>query len=58
VEYVYFYSVDAAGDEARRINVDFTPWKMASLNRVAWRLGVTRQSIIKMWLAECLQQGG
>ena len=45
------------GEEARRINVDFPAWMVASLDREARRLGVTRQSIIKMWLAERLQQG-
>jgi len=46
------------GEEAKRINVDFPAWMVASLDREARRLGVTRQSIIKMWLAERLQQGG
>lgn len=45
-------------EEARRINVDFPAWMVASLDHEARRLGVTRQSIIKMWLAERLQQGG
>ena len=44
------------GVETRRINVDFPTWMLASLDREARRLGVTRQSIIKMWLAERLQQ--
>lgn len=46
------------GEETRRINVDFPAWMVASLDREARRLGVTRQSIIKMWLAERLQQTG
>ncbi len=45
------------GEELKRINVDFPAWMVASLDREARRLGVTRQSIIKMWLAERLQQG-
>jgi len=45
------------GEETRRINVDFPAWMVASMDREARRLGVTRQSIIKMWLAERLQQG-
>lgn len=44
------------GEETRRINVDFPAWMVASMDREARRLGVTRQSIIKMWLAERLQQ--
>lgn len=44
------------GEEAKRINVDFPAWMVVALDREARRLGVTRQSIIKMWLAERLQQ--
>ncbi len=46
------------GDETRRINVDFPAWMVESLDKEARRLGVTRQSIIKIWLAERLQQQG
>ena len=42
--------------EQRRVNVDFPTWMIESLDREAGRLGVTRQSIIKVWLAECLEQ--
>ena len=40
----------------RRVNVDFPEWMIESLDREASRLGVTRQSIIKVWLAERLEQ--
>lgn len=40
----------------RRVNVDFPGWMIDSLDREASRLGVTRQSIIKVWLAERLEQ--
>ena len=46
------------GEETKRINVDFPKWMVTSLDREARRLGVTRQSIIKMWLAERLQHPG
>jgi len=39
----------------RKVNVDFPIWMIESLDREARRLGVTRQSIIKMWLAERLE---
>lgn len=39
----------------KRVNVDFPTWMIESLDREASRLGVTRQSIIKMWLAERLE---
>ena len=40
--------------EQRRVNVDFPSWMVESLDREARRLGVTRQSIIKVWIAERL----
>lgn len=43
-------------EEQRRVNVDFPVWMIESLDREAKRLGVTRQSIIKVWIAERLQQ--
>jgi hypothetical protein len=42
--------------EQRRVNVDFPAWMVESLDREAKRLGVTRQSIIKVWIAERLEQ--
>ncbi|MAT91367.1 MAG: CopG family transcriptional regulator [Halioglobus sp.] len=39
----------------RRVNVDFPEWMIVSLDKEAARLGVTRQSIIKVWLAERLE---
>jgi hypothetical protein len=46
------------GLEARRVNVDFPAWIVESLDREARRLRVTRQSVIKMWIAERLQKTG
>lgn len=40
----------------KRVNVDFPTWMIESLDREALRLGVTRQSIIKVWLAERLEK--
>ena len=42
----------------RRVNVDFPVWMIEQLDREADRLGVTRQSIIKLWLAERLEKSG
>ncbi len=44
------------GREQRRVNVDFPAWMVESLDREARRLGVTRQSIIKVWIAERLEE--
>ena len=40
--------------EAKRVNVDFPAWMVRDLDKEAGRLGVTRQSLIKMWIAEKL----
>ena len=40
----------------KRINVDFPSWVIDSLDREAKRVGVTRQSIIKLWLVERLEE--
>ena len=40
----------------RRVNVDFPEWMIQALDREARRLGVTRQSVIKVWIAERLER--
>ena len=42
--------------EQKRVNVDFPLWMVEQLDQEANRLGVTRQSIIKVWLAERLER--
>lgn len=44
------------GEEQRRVNVDFPVWMIERLDREARHLGVTRQSIIKVWIAERLEK--
>jgi hypothetical protein len=54
----------AAGEPDRldltptKVNVDFPKWMVESLDQAADRLGVPRQSLIKMWLAERLERAG
>ena len=43
------------GQQQKRVNVDFPEWMVHSLDKEAKRLGVTRQSIIKIWIAERLK---
>jgi hypothetical protein len=42
--------------EQRRVNVDFPLWMIQLLDKEARRLGVPRQSIIKIWIAERLER--
>jgi hypothetical protein len=40
------------GLEPRRVNVDLPNWMISELDKRASLIGVTRQSIIKVWLSE------
>ena len=42
--------------EQKRVNVDFPVWMIQLLDKEAKRLGVPRQSIIKVWVAERLEK--
>jgi len=44
------------GEVHRRVSVDFPTWVVEALNKEARRLGVTRQSVIKVWIAERLSK--
>jgi hypothetical protein len=54
--YLDMNTVRRPGYEQRRVNVDFPIWMIEALDREAARIGVTRQSIIKVWIAERLEQ--
>jgi len=49
-------SATRPNQKQKRINVDFPSWVIDSLDREASRVGVTRQSIIKLWLVERLEE--
>jgi len=52
VEYLDKAQMKRPGLEQRRITVDFPVWMVHQLDKEATRLGITRQSIIKMWISE------
>ena len=55
LEYFDLSSARRINQKQKRINIDFPEWIINSLDREASRMGVTRQSIIKMWLVERLE---
>jgi hypothetical protein len=55
-EFLELSQVQRPGHQQKRVNVDFPTWMIKALDREAQRLGVTRQSIIKIWIAERLEQ--
>jgi hypothetical protein len=54
-EYWDLGSVRRPGLEPRRVNVDFPRWVVEALDREAKRLGVSRQAVIKVWIADRLE---
>lgn len=57
-EYLDWSKATRPGLEQRRVNVDLPNWMITSLDREAKRVGVTRQSIVKVWLAERIKAEG
>ncbi len=49
-------SLQRPGLESRRVNVDFPEWVIQSLDQESRLIGVSRQSLIKLWISERLQQ--
>ena len=54
-EYFDWSKARRPNEQPRRVNVDFPAWVVDALDREANHLGVTRQSLIKMWIAERLR---
>ncbi|HOE60116.1 MAG TPA: CopG family transcriptional regulator [Kiritimatiellia bacterium] len=54
-KYLNFSKATRPGRELKRVNVDFPMWMVQSLDKEAQRLGVPRQAVIKVWIAERLR---
>jgi len=54
--YLDIYKARRPGQVQKRVNVDFPLWMINLLDKEAKRLGVPRQSIIKVWVAERLEK--
>ena len=57
-EYLDWSRARRPGLEAKRVNVDFPAWMVKRLDQHAQKRGVTRQALIKMWLADRLEAAG
>ena len=55
-EFLDISNAKSPGQDQKRVNVDFPVWMIHSLDKEAKRLGVPRQSIIKIWIAERLKE--
>ena len=56
IEYLDLKKARRPGLKQKRVNVDFPEWMLHNLDKEAKRHGVTRQSIIKIWIAERLKE--
>ena len=58
LEYLDLSKAVRPGYVSKRVNVDFPEWMIRLLDKEAKRLGISRQSIIKFWIAEKLKDAG
>jgi len=55
LDYFDTSKIKMINEEPKRVNIDFPAWMVDSLDKEAKHIGVSRQAVIKMWLAEKLQ---
>lgn len=51
-DFLDWENAERPGLEQRRVNLDLPTWMIQTLDLEARRVGVTRQSVMKLWLAE------
>jgi hypothetical protein len=55
LEYFDTSKIRMINEEPKRVNIDFPVWMVQSLDKEAKHVGVSRQAVIKRWVAEKLQ---
>ncbi len=55
-EYLDFSKARRVNQASRRVNIDFPSWVVDGLDKQAKRLGITRQALVKVWIAEKLKE--
>jgi hypothetical protein len=56
LQYADLTKVRKINDSPQRVNIDFPRWVVDRLDRESKRLGVTRQALVKIWIAERLER--
>lgn len=56
VEYLEIKKAEKPGLKQRRVSVDFPEWMVQELDKISRRLGVTRQSVIKVFISDKLKE--
>ncbi len=52
-----FSKARRVNQEPERVNIDFPAWVVEDLDKHSKRLGITRQDLVKFWIAEKLKEG-
>ncbi|MGM0581843.1 MAG: type II toxin-antitoxin system BrnA family antitoxin [Bacteroidota bacterium] len=55
-EYLDLENAVRATNKPKRVSIDFPEWMVTELDKVSKRLGVTRQSVIKVFISEKLKE--
>jgi biotin operon repressor len=51
-----FSKARRVNQESKRVNIDFPVWVVSQLDKQSKRLGITRQALVKVWIAEKLKE--
>jgi hypothetical protein len=51
-----FSKARRVNQESKRVNIDFPLWVVEQLDKQSKRLGITRQALVKVWIAEKLKE--
>lgn len=55
LDYFDTSKIKMINEEIKRVNIDFPMWMVQSLDKEAQHIGISRQAVIKMWLADKLR---
>lgn len=56
LQYADLTKIRKINEKPQRVNIDFPPWVVSRLDKESKRLGVTRQALVKIWIAERLEK--
>lgn len=56
LKYADLSSIEKINEKPQRVNIDFPKWVVNGLDRESKRVGISRQALVKMWIAERLEK--
>ena len=55
-EHLDYSKARRVNQSAKRVNIDFPVWIVEKLDKQSRKLGITRQALVKVWIAEKLKE--